>query len=160
MEKIMINLSIPGFGDLSLKYAVFDYNGTLACDGELLPGVNDALLKLKNQVDIHVLTADTFGRVRKNLESFPLDLHILQTVKEDKQKAAYIKSLGANKVVAFGNGNNDYLMLKGAALSIVVLESEGCTARTLSASNIVVKDILNGIDLLLNPMRLMATLRF
>jgi soluble P-type ATPase len=156
----MIKLNIPGFGKLSLRYAVFDYNGTLACDGELLPGVHDSLLKLKNLLDVHVLTADTFDRVKKNLQSFSLNLHILQSGEEDKQKADYVKSLGADKVVTFGNGNNDYLMFKSAALSIVILESEGCTARTLSVSDIVVKDILNGMDLFLNPLRLKATLRF
>ena len=35
----MIDISIPGFGPLRLECLVLDYNGTLACDGELLPGV-------------------------------------------------------------------------------------------------------------------------
>ena len=35
----MIKVSIPGFKSLSLKYLVLDYNGTIAIDGALVPGV-------------------------------------------------------------------------------------------------------------------------
>jgi len=39
----MIELTVPGFGALRLEHLVLDYNGTLAVDGKLLPGVRDAL---------------------------------------------------------------------------------------------------------------------
>ena len=35
----MIDVHIPGRGDIQLKYAVFDVNGTLATDGQLIAGI-------------------------------------------------------------------------------------------------------------------------
>lgn len=60
----MIDISIPGFGDLSLAHLVLDYNGTLAADGRLLTGVAPRLARLVQELQVHVLTADTFGGVR------------------------------------------------------------------------------------------------
>ena len=56
----MISINVPGFGDFTFKHAVFDYNGTLARDGNLLPGVLEKLLSLTDTLAIHILTADTF----------------------------------------------------------------------------------------------------
>jgi soluble P-type ATPase len=36
----MIALDIPGFGALRLEHLAVDFNGTLAIDGKLLPGVS------------------------------------------------------------------------------------------------------------------------
>ena len=50
-------------------------------------------------------------------------------------------------------------MLKTAALRIAVLGPEGMAAGLLGASDVLVRDICEGLDLLLNPQRLVATLR-
>ena len=52
----MIYIEIPGRKLLSISHIVLDYNGTIAEDGELIEGVKERLLKLKENVDIHVLT--------------------------------------------------------------------------------------------------------
>lgn len=39
----MLNINIPGHGDLSLKHLVFDYNETLAIGGVLIPGVSELI---------------------------------------------------------------------------------------------------------------------
>jgi hypothetical protein len=39
----MIEISIPGFGNLTIEHLVLDYNGTIAFDGELIDGVKDLL---------------------------------------------------------------------------------------------------------------------
>ena len=57
----MIPVAVPGFGSLELRFLVLDYNGTLAVDGRLLPGVREALALLADDIEIHVITADTFG---------------------------------------------------------------------------------------------------
>jgi hypothetical protein len=41
----MISLNIPGFKQLELSALVCDYNGTLAVDGQLLPGVADGIVR-------------------------------------------------------------------------------------------------------------------
>ena len=43
---------------------MLDYNGTLAVDGHLLGGVKKALTALSGKINVHVLTADTFGEGR------------------------------------------------------------------------------------------------
>jgi len=39
----MIEFSIPGREEMKLSYLLLDYNGTLALDGDLLPGVREFL---------------------------------------------------------------------------------------------------------------------
>ena len=61
--------------------------------------------------------------------------------------------------MAIGNGNNDREMLEGAGISVAVLGKEGCSAKTLAVADILVPSIEDGLDLLLKPHRLKATLR-
>ena len=50
-------------------------------------------------------------------------------------------------------------MLREAALGIAVVGGEGAAAAALREADVVVTDVLAALDLLLNPRRLMATLR-
>jgi soluble P-type ATPase len=61
--------------------------------------------------------------------------------------------------VALGNGRNDRLMLKEAALGIALLQAEGAAVEALLAADVVAPDILVALDLLLAPDGLIATLR-
>jgi soluble P-type ATPase len=71
----------------------------------------------------------------------------------------YVQQLGPTHVVAFGNGANDTGMLRLAILGIAVLTSEGIAIRALQAADVLVHSLLDTIDLLLQPKRLIATLR-
>ncbi len=64
----MLELDIPDYVRLQIKNLVCDFNGTLAVDGVLLPGVRGTLSVVARTVAIHVSTADTFGRARRELE--------------------------------------------------------------------------------------------
>jgi P-type E1-E2 ATPase len=156
----MIEIEIPGFGNLSLQHLVLDYNGTLACDGKLLEGVKERLSALSKNIDVHVITADTFGLVRTEMNGTPCSIQILEQSNEAAQKENFIRALGAESVVAIGNGNNDQLMLKKARLSIAIMGHEGCSVAALQAADIVVTDINAGLDLLITPLRCRATLRY
>jgi len=90
----MIEVDIPGRGDIRLSYLVTDYNGTLACDGYLIEGVAGLISRLADVVQIHVVTADTFGEAAKNLHSLPVKLTILPRGGQDQQKADHVKTLG------------------------------------------------------------------
>ena len=63
----MLEIDIPGFGLVRLEHLVSDFTGTLSVDGRLLPGVKERLNKISEFMKIHVLTADTFGKVRAEL---------------------------------------------------------------------------------------------
>lgn len=155
----MIEIEIPGRMHLQLSHLVLDYNGTLAEDGELLDGVVEKLEALSINLQLHVITADTHGTVEQKLSGLPCRLHIIAPVEQDSLKAEYIGSLGAQEVVAVGNGRNDHLMLKNAALGIALMQKEGLAVAAFIDADIICGNILDALDLLLKPDRLRATLR-
>lgn len=155
----MLAFDIPGYGPLSLEHLVLDYNGTIAVDGEPVPGVRDALEDLSRHLSVHVLTADTFGQVREAMAGVDCRLSILLPGNQDRGKFDYAASIGLDRTVSIGNGRNDRLMLKGSKLGIAVILDEGAAAETLAAADIVCTDILAALALLTHPLRLTATLR-
>jgi soluble P-type ATPase len=155
----MIEVTIPGYKKLQFAHLVLDYNGTLACDGQLLPSVAERLNTLSEQMKIHVLTADTFGSVRPALSEVSCELSILAPENQDVGKLRYVEQVGPEMTVCIGNGRNDRLMLKEAALGVAVLEGEGAAVETVIAADVVAPNILAALDLLLHPLRLVATLR-
>jgi len=155
----MIKVDIPGFGLLEFEHFVTDFSGTLSEDGILLPSVREKINELSEKLKIHVLTSDTFGRARKELEGINCVIHVLEGKGHVVQKEKYVINLGADKVVALGNGNNDTLMLKAAKLGIAVCLKEGCSRKAIDASQIFVTSPIDAINLLLSPKRLIATLR-
>ena len=155
----MIEVAIPGHKTLKLEHLVLDYNGTLAVDGEPLTGVKDALKNLARSLRVHVLTADTFGKVASRLEGLPLRLAVLPLENQETGKLEYVKALGTERTVCMGNGRNDRLMLKEAALGVAVILDEGVAIETLNSADVVCTSILSALELLTNPLRLTATLR-
>ncbi len=155
----MIEIQIPGYKKLLLEHIVLDYNGTMAIDGQLITGVREALVNLSGKLQIHVLTADTFGKVESEVKDIPCTLTIVPEKDQSKGKFDYIMRLDPNTVVCIGNGRNDQLMLKKAALGIALMQEEGAAGETILAADVVCRDIISALDLLKNPLRLKATLR-
>lgn len=155
----MIEIDIPGFRTLRLSHLVADYNGTLAVDGMLLPGVAEALTQLASDVRIHVVTADTFGMAGAQLAGLPVHLTIIPGTSQAAAKGAFVASLGGNTVVAIGNGRNDGEMLAAAALGIALIQQEGAAGATLAKADVVCSSAMDALELLRNPKRLVATLR-
>lgn len=155
----MIEIDIPGHETLRIEHLVLDYNGTLACDGKLLPHIDETLRLLADELTVHVVTADTFGHAREALGDLPCQLAILPPGNQAAAKMEYVQQLGATGCACIGNGRNDRLMLAAAALGIAVVQREGAAAETVKAAKVVCPDILSALELLLNPKRLIATLR-
>jgi soluble P-type ATPase len=155
----MVAVAIPGFKDLQLKYLILDYNGTLACQGELLAGVREKLEALAPKLEIHILTADTFGTAKGQVAQLPVRLSVIGLGDQAQAKREYVGRLGCEHAVAIGNGRNDRVMLQDAALGIAVLEGEGAAVEALTAADVVAPGILAALDLLLAPDCLKATLR-
>ena len=156
----MFEIDIPGFGLVRLEHLVSDFTGTLSVNGQLIQKVDARLNKLAEFMKVHILTADTFGKAEAELKGINCEIHILAGENHDVRKEAFVTRLGAESVVAFGNGNNDRRMLKAGRIGIAVSEGEGCAVDAIMAANIHVRSAVEGLDLLLNPKRLMATLRF
>ncbi|HEX8011938.1 MAG TPA: HAD hydrolase family protein [Casimicrobiaceae bacterium] len=155
----MIAVTIPGFGALDLRHLVLDYNGTLAVDGKLLPGVREALTALADRLEIHVITADTFGLAGTELAGLPVNITIIPQAEQAEIKLAHVVRLGTESVFAIGNGRNDRKMLAAAAVGVALTQGEGASAETLAAADVVATHVVDALDLLLHPKRLIATLR-
>ena len=155
----MIIINIPGYRNIEANHLVLDFNGTLAIDGKMIKGTKPLIEVLSNQLTIHVLTADTFGTCKDELSALKCSLHILSPNFQDSQKESYILNLGEKHVIAIGNGSNDRLMVKSAALGIVILQKEGASVKTILSADIVCNNILDALELLKNPLRIVSTLR-
>ena len=161
-----IEITIPNFLDkpLLITRIVSDYTGTLSFDGRLIPGVEDRLRRLKELVRIDVLSADSFGTASGQLAAVPLTPEIYkQTGHHDVLKEAHAKQNTPAQIAAFGNGNNDELLLKAVreagGLAVAVDNGEGCSILAMQNAHIFIVGIVNGLDLLLHPTRCKATLR-
>jgi P-type E1-E2 ATPase len=156
----MIELTIPGRGELRIQHLVTDVNGTLAVDGQLIDGLVKRITALRDRISIKMITADTHGRQFSIDQQLDLTaVRLIPDRNEAEQKAEFVRGLGAENVVAIGQGANDAAMLKEAALGICVMSREGVAVETLLAADIVVPDIFAALELLEKPMRTLATLR-
>ncbi|MEW6622878.1 MAG: ATPase P [Bacillota bacterium] len=144
---------------MSFDHLVLDYNGTLACDGSLLPGIEAKLNVIANDLAVHIITADTFGKCRQQCQDIKGEVIVLKNPVGAVEKQDFVHSLGSERVVAIGNGTNDKLMLAQAALGIAVMGSEGMSAEAMFNADIIVSSIHDALDLLINTDRLAATLR-
>jgi P-type E1-E2 ATPase len=152
----MLHITVPGGPDLRLEHLVLDVNGTLADRGQLLQGAEDRLSRLRHDLALHVLSADTFGTAAAIAQRVEADLRPVAT---GADKLAYIESVGAERCAAIGNGANDAAMLAAAALGLAVIGPEGADRAALAACDIAVRSIVEALDLLLEPQALVATLR-
>lgn len=75
-------------------------------------------------------------------------------------KQKYLHQLNPKETVAIGNGRNDSYILKDSALGIAVIGNEGTAAEAILSANIILPSIFLALDLLHNPRRLRASLRF
>ncbi len=154
----MHTIAVPGWGSVKLKSLVFDLNGTLTQSGDFIPGVLDYLKRLQAQgFKVYILSADTRGVLEQAFELSP-DIEAVVTSTAD-EKRRFVESIGAETTVCVGNGNIDVEMFKVAGLSICIIQGEGATTRAMLHADIVVTHIKHAFEVLLDPDKLIATLR-
>lgn len=154
-----IQIDIPDYKILDLKYLVLDYNGTIAVDGKISQGVRGQLEALAKDLTVYVLTADTYGSAEEECEGLPVTIHTFPEGNAMAAKDEIVESLGRENCACMGNGRNDQLMCRMAALSIAVMDSEGMCGKLIREVDVCVRSIEEGLELLLNHKRLVATLR-
>lgn len=155
----MIVIDIPGYEKFELQYLLLDYNGTIAVDGELKPGTTQLLQEISKQLEVHIVTADTFQKVREFANFLPFQIHIIPAEDQKKLKADFVEILGAENTIAIGNGANDSKMLKLSKLGILVIEKEGASIEALMNSDLVFTNIIDALESILYPKRIIASLR-
>jgi P-type E1-E2 ATPase len=154
----MIRVDIPGRGALAIRHLVFDLNGTLATDGLVPPHVMERIRALAQSLEVHVVTADTFGTAA-SLDGLGLKVVRLPGGDQVSAKAEIVRELGSSLTAAIGNGMNDTAMLREAALGIAVIGQEGAAVPAVLAADLVFASIEDALDLLTSPRRLTASLR-
>ena len=152
----MLHVPVPGGEELRLEHLVLDVNGTLTDRGRPLDGVVDALDRVREELALHVRSADTFGTAEELAATLHADF---RRIDSGEDKRAYVERLGADRCVAIGNGRNDAAMLAAAGLGIAVVGPEGAHATAVSAADVVVRSIGEALALLCSPQALTATVR-
>jgi P-type E1-E2 ATPase len=149
-------IAVPGRSRLELTHLLLDVNGTVTDHGVLIDGVAERLVRLAASLEVHLLSADTFGSLAAIAAELGLEA---RTVASGEEKAGVVSALGRDRCVAIGNGANDEEMLRAAALGIAVLGPEGASSAALRAADVVCPSVLDALDLLLDDRALTATLR-
>jgi soluble P-type ATPase len=152
-----MKFDIQNFGSFEIKNIVLDFNETIAKDGKIKEKIPFYLKKLSKEFEIYVITSDTNGSAAAELENLPVKLKILTSSNHTEEKATFVKEL--KNCFAIGNGNNDSLMLKEAVIGVCVIEDEGAASKSIINADIVTKSIYDAFELLLNPKRIIVTLR-
>jgi soluble P-type ATPase len=152
-------VEIPGRESFEIKNVVFDYNGTVATDGKLIEGISESINELSNSFNFYVITADTYGTVKEELQNTKCEVIVIPNSQQDISKLNFVKKLGSQYTLSVGNGRNDKLMLKETVLGIAILQDEGLCTETLLNSDILVKSIFDVFGFLKDSNRLIATLR-
>jgi P-type E1-E2 ATPase len=155
----VIEITIPGRGNYTIKNVVIDLNGTIAIDGKIIQGVKEKVAMLSQVLDIFLVTADTNKNAEHLIRDLPITLYKIEEAEENNQKLQVVLKQGKNNTVSIGNGCNDISMLKESAIGICIIGSEGASTEALMASDLAVTNINDALDLLLQPHRLKATLR-
>ncbi|EEB73209.1 HAD family hydrolase [Thermococcus sp. AM4] len=149
-----MRVEVPGHGRIEFNAVLFDLNGTLGVEGRVPDDVKELLEKLAGRCTVVVLSADTFGTLEEELKGLPVRI---ERVSSGAEKAEIAE--GYAPYVAVGNGNNDVAMLEKAELAFCVIGREGATVDALLASDVIVTDVRDAIEMLLNEKKLIATLR-
>lgn len=154
-----MDLIIPGWGEVSLQNLVLDYNGTIARDGIIPESVKELLKEIAKEWKIYILTADTYGSAANQTKDLPVELRTFSGGAAAEEKEKIVMELGGENCICFGNGRNDILMCKQAAVSVSILDKEGLHPKLLQETDILVRSMEEGLELLLNPKRIIADLR-
>lgn len=149
-------IHVAGHAELRLEHLLLDVNGTLTNRGALVDGVAERLAALAGTLEIHLLSADTFGTLAQVAGALGARARL---VASGEEKADVVGELGSARCAAIGNGANDAAMLHAAALGIVVIGPEGAAGGAVSSADVVCASILDALDLLLDERALAATLR-
>ena len=150
---------IPGRKTIEIKNVVFDYNGTIAIDGQLIEGVDKIINELADDINFHVITADTYGSAKKALANINCKVVKIPKKNQDVSKLDYLLKLGKETTLCVGNGKNDQLILKESVIGIVLIQEEGVCVESLLAADIACKSIMDVFAYFKIPNRIKATLR-
>jgi soluble P-type ATPase len=153
---VALTIEIPGRSSLEIEHLLLDLNGTLTDRARLIDGVTPRLSRLEQRIELHALSADTFGTLDELAGALRISARRMSSGAEKRQ---FLETLGPQRCAAIGNGSNDPSMLGAAAIGIGVIGPAGASTAALAAADVVCRSILDALDLLLDERAMVATLR-
>ncbi len=155
----MIEFQVPGMGKVEIKNVVFDLNGTLSMNGTISQDVEKKIRQLSQRVNVFILSSDTRGNLKELAEKLGVNYRRVSSSPESAAKEKFVEELGSENTIAVGNGKNDELMLKKAKLGIAVVGEEGACSSAILNADIIVINPLHALELIMDPQKIVATLR-
>lgn len=156
----MIELKLPNRDKINIEHLVLDFNGTIANGGILIAGIEEKLINLSKILNIHIITADTYGTINKQFNNKNIKIETIdKEISGRVYKNNFVENLGKNNVIAIGNGNNDSKMLNSAVIGIAIIGEEGLATDCIINSDIVFSNIFDALNIIENVKGLIATLR-
>ncbi|MEM3564845.1 MAG: HAD family hydrolase [Candidatus Jordarchaeaceae archaeon] len=155
----MIEFQVPGMGKVEIKNVVFDLNGTLSMNGTISQDVEKKIRQLSQRVNVFIMSSDTRGNLKELAEKLGVDYRRVSSSPENVAKEKFVEELGSENTIAVGNGKNDELMLKKAKLGIAVIGEEGACSSAILNADIIVMSPIHALELIMDPQKIVATLR-
>ncbi len=154
----MISIQRPGQPPMDIEFLLIDYEGSLAMDGRIHPKAKDKINLLSKRLKIYIFAKGEREKVEERLRRVKGEIIFLNEGKTSGEKLEVLKKVGLERTVVIGNGVDDPALFEEARLSICVIGKEGAAGEAIKKADLVVTDILNGLDFLLKPLRQRATL--
>ncbi len=154
----MISIQRPGQEPLEVDFILVDFEGTLASDRRVHPKAKDKINLLSKRTKIYILTKGKKEEVEETLRKVKAEISYFTEGQASQEKLALLRQLGGARTVALGNGADDGPMFEEAGLGICVVGKEGTSIETVKKADVVVSNVLDGLDFLLKPLRQRATL--
>jgi soluble P-type ATPase len=154
----MILIQRPGQESLEIDFIVLDFEGTLASDGRVHPKAKDKINLLAKRTQIYILTTGEKEKVEAVLRKVNAEIIYLRETEASQGKMNLLQQLGADRVVAIGNGTDDGAMIEQAGLGIGVITREGSSGEVIAKADVLFMSIVDALDFLLKPLRQKATL--
>jgi len=151
---------IPNYKRLEIENILLDINGTIQFSGKISEELKQKIIELKQKFQIILISADTRGNLKEIASELGVNYEKLTKKRSEReQKEKIVEKYNKENTIAIGNGNNDELMLKKAALGIAIIGSEGASIKAITSADIIVTNPIDAIDLILDEKKLIATLR-
>ena len=154
----MITIQRPGKGPLEVDFILIDFEGTLVTDRRVHPKAKDKINLLSKRTKIYILTKGERATVEEALRKVKAEICYFTEGETTQGKLALLRQLGGIRTAAIGNGVDDTLMIEEAGFGICVISKEGTSVEAMKKADVVVPNVLDGLDFLLKPLRQKATL--
>lgn len=158
MEINMIVIQRPGQEPLEIEFILIDFEGTLATDRRVHPKAKDKINLLSKRTKIYIFITGAEEGVTEVLRKVKAEIIYLKEGEASQGKINLLQQLGAQRVVAIGNGIDDISTVEKAGLGIGVMNREGTASELIQKADVVFMNILDALDFLLKPLRQKAML--